>query len=118
MDNEGIPYYFDTIDRNAIIVKPKKPFHDWLKSIYEEDKPLFEKNENNVYLIREMESIEKIRNWLKKNFDQIFINELNDWLTDEERWPKKRTFKMFEEWFDVEINSMILDLEDEEIYKD
>lgn len=117
MDNQ-IPYYFDAIDRNAIIVKPKKPFYDWIHSFYEEESSKYEKEENNVYLIREMVSIADVKKWIKKNFDQIFINELNDWYTNEEGWPKKRTYKMFEEWFDVEINSMVLDLEDEPVTKD
>lgn len=117
MNDDQIPYYFDSIDRNAIIVKPKKPFYDWLHSLYEKS-PKLGKEENNVYLIREMVSNEEVRKWIKKNFDQIFINELNDWNTNEEGWPQKRTFKMFEEWFEVEINSMILDLEDEPIFKE
>lgn len=118
MGNGQIPYYFEAIDRNAIIVKPKRPFFDWLSSIYKDKKPIPEREENNVYLIREMDSNEEIRKWIKKNFDQIFINELNDWYTDEEGWPRKRTFKMFEDWFAVEINSMILDLEDGPVTKE
>lgn len=43
---------------------------------------------------------------------------LNDWYIDEEKWPKNRAFKMFSDWFDVEICSMILDVEDDEIIKE
>jgi hypothetical protein len=111
-DMEPIPYYFESIDRNAIVVKPKKPFFDWLQSLFPEDDPRTEKTENNIYLIREMGSNEQIKKWIKKNFNQLFENELNDWYTDEAAWPQNRTYKMFEEWFDVEINSMILDIEE------
>lgn len=113
-----IPYYYDSIDRNAIIVKPKKAFYDWLNSTDPDHGPFQRDEDNTVYLIREMDSNEDIRKWVKKNFDKMFINELNDWLTDDERWPKNRTYKMFEEWFDLEINSMIIDLEDTSITKE
>lgn len=109
---EPIPYFYDPIDRIAIIVKPKKPFFDWLNSVFPEDEPITTKDDNNVYLLREMVDNEAVLKWVKKNYDKIFINELNDWYTDEEGWPKNRTYKMFAEWFDIEICSMVLDLED------
>jgi hypothetical protein len=115
---EPIPYFFDTIDRNAIILRPKKPFFDWLNSIYPKDEPITENDENNIYLIREMDSNDLILKWIKKNFEDIFSNELNDWCTDEKKWPKNRDFKMFSDWFEIEISSMILDLEDNPVTKD
>ncbi|HSH52090.1 MAG TPA: hypothetical protein VK982_10255, partial [Bacteroidales bacterium] len=77
-----------------------------------DDDPIVITEENNIYLIKEMDSNEHVLNWVKVNFDQIFVNELNNWYTDEKAWPQKRTYKMFSEWFDIEINSMIVDLED------
>lgn len=112
MNNEPIPHFYDAIDKNAIIVRKKKPFFDWLNSIYPEDEPYSSLVDNNIYLIREMEDNEAILKWLKKNYEKIFFNELNDWYTDEEGWPKNRTYKMFAEWFDIEICSTVLDLED------
>lgn len=114
---EPIPYYYESINRNAIVVKARKPLLDWVNFIYPDD-PITETEEGTIYLIRERESNEEIEKWLKRNFDKIFQNELNDWHTDEEEWPQKRTFKLFQEWFDYEIHSMILDLEDTRITKD
>ena len=118
MDFEPIPYFYDSIDRNAIIVRPKEPFYDWLNSVFPEDKPTSSKDENNIYLVREMDNNEAVLKWVRKNYEKIFINELNDWYTDEEGWPDNRTYKMFVEWFDIEICSMILDLEDFPVTKD
>ncbi|MDK2979183.1 MAG: hypothetical protein PWP52_1897 [Bacteroidales bacterium] len=75
-------------------------------------------DENNICLIREMDSNEQILQWIKKNFDHIFLNELNNRCTDENVWPQKRIYKMFSEWFDIEINSMIIDLEDFPVTKE
>ena len=118
MDIQPITYYFDLIDRNAIIVKQKKPFFDWVSSVFPDEVPMSKNEENNIYLIREMENNQKVLNWIKNNFDKIFSNELNDWYMDETKWPQKRTFQMFSEWFDVEVTSMILDLEESEITKE
>ncbi len=110
-------YFFESINRNAIVIKPKKPFFDWLNDLYP-DYPVTDKEEANIYLIREMDSNEQIERWLKKNFERIFQNELNDWHTDEDDWPENRTFGTFQEWFGYEIHSMILDLEETMITKE
>ncbi len=115
---EPIPSFFDSIDRNAIIIRPKKPFFDWINSIYPKDEPSTKNDEYNIYLIREMDNNDLILKWIKKNFEDLFSNELNDWCTDEKKWPKNRDFKMFSDWFEIEISSMILDLEDGPVTKD
>jgi hypothetical protein len=113
-----IPFFYDIINRNAFIVKARKPYIDWANSIFNDSPTDFSKEENNIYLIREMDNNQQIADWIRKNFDKIFQNELNDWCTDETTWPSKRTYKMFTEWFEIEISSMVLDLEDYEIEKD
>lgn len=115
---EPIPYYYDMINRNAIVVKPKQPLLDWANKLTPDEKPITETEEGNVYLIKQKDSNEAIARWLSRNFDRIFENELNDWWIDEKDWPKKRTFKLFKEWFDYEINSVVLDMEDTDIIKE
>jgi hypothetical protein len=110
-------YFYDSINRNAIVIKPKQALFDWVNSIYPED-PVEFISEGTVYLIKEKDSNIAIENWLKRNFDQIFANELNNWHTDENDWPQKRTYSQFKAWFDVEIHSMILDLEEGEVWKE
>ena len=105
------------INRNSITVKPQKPFFEWLNKLYPED-PIYSLDEKNIYLIREKDDHKKIFNWLKKNFDTLFKNELENWHADSEDWPSNRTYKKFTEWFEVEINSMIYDLEKFPVTKD
>ena len=112
MNLESIPYFYEPINRNAILVRPKKPFFDWLEQIFHEEQTTSGMDENNIYLIREMGSNENFKKWIKKNFDNIFVNELNDWYTDESCWAPNRTYEMFSEWFDIEFQSMVLDLEE------
>lgn len=109
--------YYDTINRNAIVVKAKKPFYDWV-SYVDPEFPIVDNDEGTVYLIKELKTKAKIESWLKKNFDKIFINEMNDYHTDITDWPQKRTFKIFNEWFSVEVSSLIVDMVDTPIVKE
>ena len=60
---EPLEFYYDSINRNAIIVKPKEPFFNWQNHTFPDKEPIYEVEENNIYLIREMESNQAIRNW-------------------------------------------------------
>ena len=103
----------ESINRSAVVIKPKQPFIDWLNSIPDEniDFTLEQISEDNItFLIPEHDNPEDSKNYIRKRFDQIFEWELWGWITTEELWPKKRTWKMFQKWFDVEINSEVFDL--------
>lgn len=108
--------YFETLNRNSILIKAKKPFYDWINFV-DPEFPVIPDDEGTIYLIKELQTKAKIENWLKKNFDQIFRNELNDFHTDEQDWPQTRTFKVFKEWFSYEISSMIVDMLDKPLEK-
>ena len=55
---------------------------------------------------------------VEKNFDQIFVDQMNYWYTLESMWVQNRTFKMFKEWFDYSLYMMILDTLEEPIEKE
>lgn len=108
---EPIPKYFDNVKRTAMLLKAKQPFFDWLKSIDPNDEPSELMKEGDVYLLPDYEEVKEMENWLKKNFDDIFSDQLNKWYIDEELWPKNRTLKMFKEWFDYSLHTMVWDTE-------
>jgi hypothetical protein len=47
----------------------------------------------------------------KVEFKVIFEEELNGWHQRESDWPTPRTYETFLAWFEVEVHSMVLDLE-------
>ncbi|MEN9599894.1 MAG: hypothetical protein RL596_2213 [Bacteroidota bacterium] len=114
---ESIPKYFDNVKRTAMLLKPKQPFFDWLKSIDPNDEPNELMKEGNVFLLPDYDEVKQMENWLKKNFDDIFSDQLNNWYIDEELWPKNRTLKMFKEWFYYSLHTMVWDTEDKFIEK-
>jgi hypothetical protein len=102
------------INRQALIIKPLKPLFDWVNSIYPEESA-DTNTEPNIYLINE--GIDNIEGWLKKEFERFFSLELFAWHSDENDWPQKRTYKMFRQWFSVDISTMVYDMENEPIIK-
>lgn len=101
------------INRTAIIVKPLQPFVDWISNLYPENAD--EKFEINTYLISE--DVDDVEAWLKKKYDTLFILELEAWHTNKKEWPQKRNYKMFKQWFQVDLSIMVYDLEKEPVYK-
>ena len=103
------------INRHAIVVKPQKPYFDWIASI-DDLFMTYEESEVNIYLVTE--EIDDLGQWLKRNYAKFFALELENEITDKKRWPKKRTYKMFQQWFTVEFSTMIYDLENNPVYKE
>ncbi len=103
------------IDRHAIVLKPKQPLFDWINGIYPE-KPIFEADEANIYLINNRKA-KILDSWLKKHFDRFFQMELEYWHTNKKEWPQKRTYKLFKEWFQIEVSTLVMDLENAPIFK-
>ena len=111
-----------SINRSAITIKPKTPFVDWLNSTPGDDKYTLDdlRKDNLVFLAPApgYNTQAGVLKYLKTIFDQIFIWELYGWCTDDSIWPQDRTWKMFRDWFEIEINSEVFDLVDKGIVKE
>jgi len=110
------------INRAAVILKYKAPFIQWVNDAdpYKDNPGITLESENKdctVYLILE-DDAEKLEEWISLNFEQLFESEIEDWYTDESLWPKKRNRKLFDEWFDVECHSVLIDTVDGKIIDD
>ena len=101
------------INRSAIIIKPLQPFIDWCSNLYPDD--LDGIKDVRTYLISE--DIDDIDEWLAKKFDKLFTFELESWHTNKKEWPQKRNHKMFKEWFQIDVSTMIYDFEKKPIQK-
>ena len=101
--------YFKSLQRSAIIITPQQPFFDWLVMHDPETVITDEMKEGEVYLLPGYETRQQMESWLKKNFDELFAEQLNNWYVDETMWPQKRTFKMFCDWFDYSLHPIIVD---------
>ena len=103
------------LNRSAIILIPKQPYADWANAL-DDDGPRFELSEQDdhltVFLGPEMDTVGEIHRFVDKHFDYFFEAWLEGWSTDPAQWPPRRTRRMFHEWFNVRIHTMVEDTVD------
>jgi hypothetical protein len=103
------------VKRAAITVTPKQPYIDWANSLDEDGVKIGEDfwPERRVYLIGDVSEVIPFDRdvIVRPYFKAIFDEELNSWYRLERAWPARRTYETFLEWFEVEVHSMVLDLQ-------
>lgn len=104
----------EMINRAAVVVRPKQPFLDWAKLDDETgiagDVIQDMHDDPTVFLVPEYEDEEDQQAILQKSWPILFEAMLNGWLQDPESWPKNLTFEMFQDWFEVQMMSIVRDL--------
>jgi hypothetical protein len=109
------------VNRVALIVKIKKPFVDWLiytskeydrngHQLREEDIQMEGFDSKSVYLIPAYDENEQFERFVKRHHKEIFEHQLSNWYTLPDMWPKIRSWKVFQEWLDYEIQTLVYDM--------
>jgi len=105
----------EIVNRSAVIVRPKTPYLEWCKQDDAEGLAggVFEQmcEEPHIYLLPAYEDSESQRDVLKDYWPALFEAMLEGWVTEESLWPQERSLKMFREWFEITMTSMVLDLD-------
>lgn len=104
------------VDRTVALVRPKQPMLDWLLAQPDNDVDItldMLRTDCTVLLVPEGEEPEDAISYIDEIFGQVFEMELTSWYDEAERWPANRTLKLFWEWFDVEVHSLVIDTMDE-----
>ncbi|MFC1610388.1 hypothetical protein ACFL6C_05475 [Myxococcota bacterium] len=103
-----------TLNRSALIVRPKTPFIDWLHALPDESNRELTlddlRRENTVYLLDEVDTVEQAIEQITPFVEDVFSEELAGWWTVESDWPKPLSIKSFLEWFDLELNTVLADV--------
>ena len=110
-----------TVNRSAIVVKPKQPFLDWLHGADSTSSDLTLQDlvlEPAIYLIPECDTREEVADVLHKLCQEIFVEQLADWFNDTTAWPPDRSFDVFCGWFDYQHHSMPIDLCDKPLIRE
>ncbi len=110
----------ESINRFAVVIHPLKPFMEWVNSPTVRGKddlvPLEALQEDaTVILTPEMDTTDAALNWLKNLKSKLFEMELESWCTDRSTWPEKRSARLFDQWFDLEVHTLVFDAVDEPI---
>ncbi len=105
-EEEGIEE--NLTNRDAIILKPKKVFVDWVLKVDEDNDDETFIIDTKIYLIdgEEIDSDE----WLEENYNDLFESQLNFWCSNPDQWPQNRTISEFKKWFEIDFSMMVYDL--------
>lgn len=101
------------INRAAVVVRPKKPFLNWIQSM-EEVPTRITDLWTSVYLTpADMDAMPA--QVLRNCFTQIFEEQLEAWCNSEKDWPPKRDFSTFQKWLEAEVVDLVFDLSEQPI---
>ena len=109
------------VNRNMFIVKPKQPYVDLINAQTDQETPVslsYFRRDCHTFLIPEVLGDDEAYEYIQAFKLEMFAFELNSWSRDPMFWPKRRTPAMFDEWFDLEFHSMIIDMEKTPLYKE
>ena len=98
------------LNRGVLIVRPRQPYLDWAAGLDDSGLVPDPDDERTIYLIPSFEDDDEAWAILKEVYAEVFERELDGWHTDEAAWPQNRDFAMFQEWFDIELHSVVEDL--------
>ena len=111
----------DTLNRSAIVVKPKQRFLDWLHAVDPTSHGITLDDvcrEPPIYLIAEWDTDEGLVAILREVCEEIFEEQLDGWYRVPSSWPQDRSYEVFCQWFECQHHSMLFDLCDEPIIHD
>lgn len=100
------------------MVIPQKPYYDWDKAVFPKTDGIKPLEEFNSYLIEDSILPDDPKKALRKYWKWIFENELFEISTNEDTWPPNRTWKLFNEWFEIRISTLVMDLLDKPILRE
>ena len=109
-----------TINRSALLVRPREPFLRWAAGIDESAPRHAEslRDRTRVYLVPPDPSGRAEAAPLKRYFAEVFEAELEAWCPERSLWPVSLDLATFREWFEVQTTSVVEDLCDDELEHD
>ena len=111
----------DVVNRAVAVIKPRQPYLDWATSIPgpADDVTLDElRIDCTAILIPDFDDPAESEAFIAGLAIDLFEMELDAWDRDPATWPEDRSYEAFQEWFDVEIHSIVLDTADDDITRE
>ena len=108
------------LNRGLVVIRYKQAYIDWVSIAGELPLALSLAHANEdgeSFLLPTYESqtdpvdsAEDAIKWVEKRWRMFFEHILGSQILNEAEWPKKRTLKMFREWFAIEYKSIVWDM--------
>lgn len=111
-----------SINRNALVIRPKASLIEWVNSVYPEDQIELEAEISNdsleIFLIPDFESTQEAQAWLEENYHDIFVYVIENWCEDESLWPNPLSWSLFEDMLEYTFHKEVVDSVAEEEEED
>ncbi len=101
------------VDRIVTIIRPKQKMLEWLHKQPEVQANFSLENlqtDCTALLIPPFESPRQAKEYIRQAYLEIFEEELISWGLPKTSWPQNRTYELFNEWFNVDFHSVVLDM--------
>ncbi len=102
-----------TINRAALIVRPRQPYVDWANSVGDDGpRAILQelRTDPSIYLVESIDLTEDFDLLVDDTWEWIFREQLNGWTQDADSWPEGLSREMFLQWFDCELSTVIWDM--------
>ncbi len=110
-----------TLNRSAVVLRPKQPFLEWAATVHKDDPQTAEETraaftqDRTVFLLPEYNSDQVAAENLSDFAQLLFEEMLQSWSLDMNAWPSDREWETFQEWFEFECFSMVVDAFEEKL---
>jgi len=87
----------NSINRQIAIIKPMKPYVDWINELPGSDEPYNIESLSNdctALLLPQFDYQDESHKFIEKIYKRLFEIELDSWSTDKKAWPKNRTYNL------------------------
>jgi len=103
------------VNRSVVIVRPKQPLVDWVNQTPEvkpRKKLTLEdmRASRTVLLVPQDTTMAQAREYVEALKPYLFEMQLNLWYRDPRTWPREKSNAPFDEWFDLELHTLVVDL--------
>ncbi len=105
------------VNRSAYLVRPQQPYLDWIARLAADGGALEAEQIRadaaasiTVFLVDPDDDGDDEAPPISRFYRAIFEEELAGWKDDESLWRSPRTLEMFNQWFTVVAESMVIDL--------
>jgi hypothetical protein len=110
-------------NRTAVVIKPRQPFLDWINNTPQSNlsSPVMMEElleDCDTILLPDTDSLKDAHELLEPLKPDLFVMQLDSWLRDPSAWPQDRSVAVFDQWFALEVHSMVLDLVEEPILRE
>jgi hypothetical protein len=100
------------INRAVAVIKPRQRYVDWALSLPDAPDELSledVRTDCTTILIPEYDTPDESEAFIAFIAPELFEAELDAWYRDRTSWLVDRDYGVFQEWFDVEIHSVVVD---------